>query len=75
MAGLITSKSIFLTLKTKFVVELNHRLGKNMQGFFFKRSCHDVPTIPSRGQLGSSMPLEGLLARGDCTYINPTIGF
>jgi hypothetical protein len=46
-----------------------------MQGFFFKRACHDVPTIPSRGELGSFMPLEGLVAGGDCSYSNPTIGF
>ena len=48
---------------------------KQMQGFFFKRACDDVSTIQSRGQLGSSLPLEGLVARGDCSHCNPTIGF
>ena len=46
-----------------------------MRVFSFKRVCHDVPTIPSRGQLGSSMPLEGLVARGDFSYSKANISF
>ena len=51
--GLITSKSILPFSRKGISCGSNPSPRKHMQGFLFERACHDVPTIPSRGQWGA----------------------